>query len=117
MTLLEEYKKQFAWRDWGTVLSRCPIVPGQRVLDLGCGPGDISAELSARGARISGIDADEELLTAARRLCPTGLFENQDLKHLQLPENSFEGLWSSFAVAYLINFDDDLSSWLKFLTK
>jgi ubiquinone/menaquinone biosynthesis C-methylase UbiE len=116
MTLLEEYKKQFAWRDWENVLSKCPILPGQRVLDLGCGPGDISAELIARGARVTGIDADNELLAAARRQCPTGLFENQDLNNLKLPRNSFDGLWSSFTVGYLINFEKTLSSWRQFLT-
>lgn len=116
MSLLEEYRRQIGWRDWQTVLSKCPIVPGQRVLDLGCGPGDISAELIARGARVTGIDVDTALLAAARRQCPTGLFENQDLKNLQLPGNSFDGLWSSFAAAYFTDFENVLSSWRKFLT-
>lgn len=116
MTILEEYKKQSAWRDWETALSKCPLAPGQRVLDLGCGPGDLSAELLARGAQVKGIDANDELLAEARRQCPTGLFQHQDLKNLQLPENSFDGLWSSFAAAYFVNFENVLSSWLKFLT-
>lgn len=116
MTLLEEYKKQFAWRDWERVLSKCPLVPGERVLDLGCGPGDISAELIARGAQVTGIDANNELLAAARRQCPTGLFEHQDLTNLRLPRNSFDGLWSSFAMAYFIDFENVLSRWLEFLT-
>lgn len=116
MSLVEEYRRQFAWRDWQTVLSKCPIVPGQRVLDLGCGPGDMSAELIARRAVVTGIDADTELLAAARRQCPSGLFENQDLTNLQLPENSFDGLWSSFAAAYFTDFENVLPSWRKFLT-
>lgn len=115
MTLLQEYRKQFAWRDWAKVLSRCPVVPGQRVLDLGCGPGDISSELIARGAQVTGIDTDNPLLVAARRQCPTGLFEHQDLKNLQLPRNSFDGLWSSFAVAYFVDLENVLSKWLAFL--
>jgi ubiquinone/menaquinone biosynthesis C-methylase UbiE len=116
MSLIEEYKRQFAWRDWPTVLSKCPIVPGQRVLDLGCGPGDMSAELTARGARVTGIDADAELLAGARQQCPTGIFENRDLKNLQLPENSFDGVWSSFAAAYFADFENVFSSWRRFLT-
>jgi ubiquinone/menaquinone biosynthesis C-methylase UbiE len=115
MSLIDEYKRQFAWRDWQTVLSKCPLVPGQRVLDLGCGPGDMSADLTARGALVTGIDADTELLAAARRQCPTGRFENRDLKNLQLPEHSFDGLWSSFAAAYFADFENVLSSWRKFL--
>lgn len=116
MSLLEEYKRQFAWRDWEKLLSRCPIVPGQRVLDLGCGPGDVAAKLIKRGAQVTGIDTDAELLDAARRCCPTGLFENQDLNNLRLPENFFDGLWSSFAAAYLIDFANVFSTWLTFLT-
>ena len=115
MSLLDEYRKQFAWRDWEKALSKCPMFPGQRVLDLGCGPGGISAELSARGARVTGIDSDNELLAAARRRCPGGSFENQDLKKLQSPLGSFDGLWSSFTVAYLIDFEPVLSRWLRFL--
>lgn len=115
MTLLEEYKKQFAWRGWERVLSNCPIRQDQYVLDLGCGPGDISAELIARGARVIGIDANNELLAAARKQCPTGLFENQDLNNLKLSENSFNGLWSSFTVAYLTSLEKTILSWLQFL--
>ena len=116
MTLVEEYRKQFAWRNWQKVLSKCPISPGQRVLDIGCGPGDISAELIARGARITGIDGNNELLTTARRKCPTAVFENQDFKKLKLPKNYFDGLWSSFTVAYLSDLEKVLSSWLPLLT-
>lgn len=117
MTLLEEYEKQFAWRDWATPLAKCPVVPDQHVLDLGCGPGGISAELIARGTRVTGIDANDEFLTAARKRCPTGQFENQDLNNLKLRRDSFNGLWSSFSVAYLPDLERVLSSWLQFLTR
>ena len=116
MTVLEEYKRQFGWRDWVKVLSKCPIVPGQSVLDLGCGPGDISAELTARGARVTGIDGNEELLAAARTQCPNGSFEHQDLNKLTLAPSSFDGLWSSFAVSYLANPKEVISTWLQSLT-
>lgn len=63
--LADEYAKQFAWRDWETALKTCPLKPRQKVLDLGCGRGDFSFELSKRGAMVFGIDAQEELLTIA----------------------------------------------------
>jgi trans-aconitate methyltransferase len=66
MSLVEEYHRQFAWRDWPQALALCPITRGQQVLDLGCGPGDLAAELAARGLAITGIDQDPELLAAAR---------------------------------------------------
>ena len=70
MSLTEEYRKQYEWRDWSRALSACPIMRGQHVLDLGCGPGDHSAELIIRGAIVTGVDGNEELLAAARNRCP-----------------------------------------------
>jgi len=39
---------------------------GSRVLDAGCGAGRVGAELSARGHVVVGVDADRELIDAAR---------------------------------------------------
>jgi SAM-dependent methyltransferase len=38
---------------------------GSRILDAGCGPGRVGAELHARGHRVVGADADPELIAAA----------------------------------------------------
>lgn len=40
--------------------------PGMRVLDVGCGPGRHSLELSRRGVRVVGVDIAEAFLVAAR---------------------------------------------------
>ena len=39
---------------------------GERVLDLGCGDGSLTAEIVARGATVLGIDASPEMAAAAR---------------------------------------------------
>jgi ubiquinone/menaquinone biosynthesis C-methylase UbiE len=41
-------------------------VSGRRVLDLACGPGRVSRELSRRGARVVGLDLSAALLDKAR---------------------------------------------------
>ena len=64
--LIDEYRRQFAWRDWDRVLDALPDLRGQTVLDLGCGVGDLAASLAARGAKVIGFDLNEELLRAAR---------------------------------------------------
>ena len=66
MSLIDEYRRQYAWRDWKRALSLCPILPGQHVLDLGCGVGDISAEFSAHGVCVLGIDENSEFWAAAK---------------------------------------------------
>ncbi|HKE48621.1 MAG TPA: class I SAM-dependent methyltransferase, partial [Rhodanobacteraceae bacterium] len=40
----------------------------ESVLDVGCGEGWLARELSARGCRVSGIDASEALIVSARNL-------------------------------------------------
>lgn len=39
---------------------------GSRVLDAGCGPGRVGAELFTRGHTVFGVDVDPELIEAAR---------------------------------------------------
>ena len=41
------------------------VPPNARVLDAGCGPGRVGAELAARGHRVVGVDADPALIDAA----------------------------------------------------
>ncbi len=96
-------------------MSLCPILPGQRVLDLGCGIGDISAELSARSASLLGIDENTELLDVATIRCPECRFEKQDLNCLQLTPAAYDGIWSSFTAAYFVDFASTFARWLPFL--
>lgn len=48
------------------VLALLDARPGERVLDLGCGDGVLTEKLVAVGASVLGVDASEEMLTAAR---------------------------------------------------
>jgi ubiquinone/menaquinone biosynthesis C-methylase UbiE len=42
-------------------------LPGERILDVGCGTGNFSLKLAAAGAVVTGVDLSEEMLTVARR--------------------------------------------------
>ncbi|MBF0267953.1 MAG: methyltransferase domain-containing protein [Alphaproteobacteria bacterium] len=58
------------------------ILPNQRVLDLGCGIGEVARSIASRvpGARVVGVDMDEKVLARAREIDnPPGLvFEKGD---------------------------------------
>src|SRR5262245_46375377 len=42
------------------------LVPGQRVLDAGCGPGRHSLALARRGFEVIGVDLSEDFIALAR---------------------------------------------------
>jgi SAM-dependent methyltransferase len=55
-----------------------------RVLDAGCGPGRVGAELATRGHIVVGIDADPELIEAAKADHPGPTWLVADLAELDL---------------------------------
>jgi SAM-dependent methyltransferase len=55
-----------------------------RVLDAGCGPGRVGAELAARGHLVVGVDADAALIEAARVDHPESVWLLADLSDLDL---------------------------------
>jgi 2-polyprenyl-3-methyl-5-hydroxy-6-metoxy-1,4-benzoquinol methylase len=57
---------------------------GARILDAGCGPGRVGAELAARGHTVVGVDVDPELIEAARADHPGPKWLVADLAELDL---------------------------------
>ncbi len=58
------------------MLSRLPAdLSGCRVLDAGCGAGQMTQELARRGARVVAVDISPSLLDVARRRLPDDLAE------------------------------------------
>jgi SAM-dependent methyltransferase len=55
-----------------------------RVLDAGCGPGRVGAELALRGHVVVGVDADRELIDAAKADHPGPTWLVGDLAELDL---------------------------------
>jgi SAM-dependent methyltransferase len=57
------------------------LVPGRRVLDVGCGPGRHAYELARRGIAVHGIDISERFIEIARASAPPGAtFERVDAR-------------------------------------
>jgi SAM-dependent methyltransferase len=50
----------------GPVFAMLAPKPGERILDLGCGDGALTAEIKAAGADVLGVDLSDELLAVAR---------------------------------------------------
>lgn len=113
MTILEEYQRQDIWRDWQNMIHQLPIEDNQTILDLGCGPGLVSARLASLCKRVIGIDRNPSFLETARQYCQSNCeFHNADLTNLDASNYShMNGLWSSFTAAYFPTFKPVLERW------
>lgn len=112
MTLSTEYRRQLAWRDWPRAFEALPSLRGQTVVDLGCGVGDLAAELVERGARVIGVDLNEELLAAALGRGLAGAeFRKADLREPLELDGEVDGLWGGFVAAYFPDLPAALSRW------
>jgi SAM-dependent methyltransferase len=59
------------------------LAPGDRVLDVGCGPGRHARALGERGIEVVGVDISERFVELARRDAPVGVtFERLDARAL-----------------------------------
>jgi SAM-dependent methyltransferase len=71
------------------------------VLDVGCGPGYVSAAAAARGAEPIGIDFSHEMVGIARRMFPHIEFREGDAQNLPFAEASFDRVLANFALLHL----------------
>ena len=75
------------------------LARGSRVLDAGCGPGRVGAELAARGHTVVGVDADSALIEAAHVDYPGPRWLTADLSTLDLAALGEPDLFDAAVVA------------------
>lgn len=74
---------------------------GDRVLDLGSGPGDASAVLARVGASVTGVDFSGPMVEVARRRHPTLTFHEADVEKLPFDGESFSASVANCVVHHL----------------
>jgi trans-aconitate methyltransferase len=79
--------------------------PGERVLDLGSGTGDLTQQLAAAGARPLGLDASREMVAAAARKHPNLSFVVGDGQQLSF-DGEFDAVFSNATLHWLPRADD-----------
>ena len=67
---LYEAKHNFVWKFGAGVVELLDPKPGERILDLGCGTGQLTAKIAESGAQLVGLDASPEMIGQARQNFP-----------------------------------------------
>jgi ubiquinone/menaquinone biosynthesis C-methylase UbiE len=95
---VDERQTELVWRLLG-------LEPGAEVLDVACGHGRIANRLAARGAVVTGLDADPFFLARARGADSSAEYVEGDMRALRFADASFDAvvLWFT-SLGY---FDDE----------
>ncbi len=86
------------------LVERLAISPGERVLDLATGTGEVAVRAAARGADVTGVDIAEPMLEKARRRAEQAgvhvTFDHGDVEYLPYEDGSFDVVVSSFGLIF-----------------
>lgn len=78
----------------GFLVETLGLTPGDRVLDVGCGPGRHAHALARRGINVVGVDISARFIELARRDAPANTrFERLDARNLPF-DNEFDAVIS-----------------------
>lgn len=88
----------------GDLLARVPLSPGEAVLDVATGTGNLAIRAARAGASVTGVDITPELLATARRraaLAGVGArWVEGDAEHLPFEDEQFDAVLSIFGVQF-----------------
>lgn len=88
---------------------RIGIGPGMRVLDVGCGSGEMCALVAARGAEAAGLDAAEGMIEIARRRAPAADLRVGPMEALPWEDGRFDVVTAINALQFAADFVDALA--------
>lgn len=77
------------------------VPEGQRVCDLGCGPGQVGAFVARSGVDVLGIDLSPEMVRVGRETYPALDFRVGDMLDLDLPEASLGGIVAFYSIIHI----------------
>src|SRR5262245_17222690 len=91
---LYDKSHSFVWKFGAALLELLQPKPGERILDLGCGTGPLTAQIAAAGAEVVGIDSSSDMIEQARRSFPHLQFEVADARTFALA-GKFDAVFSN----------------------
>ena len=81
---LYDAKHSFVWKHGASLLELLAPKPGERILDLGCGTGHLTAEIAKAGALVVGLDSSPTMIETARSAYPQLTFVEADARNFTL---------------------------------
>ena len=84
----------FVWERGRGVVELLAPKPGERILDMGCGTGHLTAQIAESGAEVVGIDSSEDMVRVASENYPHIRFKVADARSLPF-DGEFDAVFSN----------------------
>lgn len=97
---LYDGKHQFVSKHGEGIVRLLDVQKGERILDLGCGTGDVAHTLHEQGADVTGADFSKNMVDRAKEKYPHIPFEVQDANTFSF-ENSFDAVFSNATLHWI----------------
>jgi len=97
---LYDQKHSFVWKLGAALVELLAPKPGERILDVGCGTGHLTAQIAASGAKVTAVDSSPEMIAQARSAHPAIRFEVVDARHLKFA-GEFDAVFSNATLHWI----------------
>ena len=92
----------FVWQFGRDLLTLLMPKAGEHILDVGCGTGQLTAEIAKSGAEVIGLDQSPQMIAAAKHNFPDISFEVADIA-VTAYDNEFDAAFSNAALHWVRN--------------
>ncbi|MDB5241338.1 MAG: type 11 methyltransferase [Spirosoma sp.] len=99
-TDLYQQKHAFVFQYGDDLLTVLKPQPGERILDLGCGTGELTARIAQKGAEVVGLDASATMIAKARQSFPDLTFQLGDAQQL-VTSQPFDAIFSNATLHWI----------------
>lgn len=83
---LYDARHSFVYKAAADLLGLLAPQAGEKIIDLGCGTGPLTAQIAAAGAQVMGLDSSEAMVREARRNFPAIEFQVADARSFHVAE-------------------------------
>lgn len=95
-------------RRWRRKAVNAVVRPGNNVVDLACGTGDLAIRAARKGAKVTGVDFSAEMLRRARHKEPSIEWLEGDVLALPFSDETFDAATCGFGVRNVADLEGSL---------
>jgi trans-aconitate methyltransferase len=99
---LYEARHAFVWHFGESLVELLAPVAGERILDVGCGPGQLTNKIAEHGAAVVGLDSSPDMIGQARQNFPKLHFVLQSATAMEF-EDEFDAVFSNATLHWILD--------------